>query len=338
MKGITRDLLYGNDWNRNGTQDADEATSAGFDRGWSAYLTVHSREMNSDPTGKPFVYLMNHDMNQLYNDLTTGLGDESADLTKFIIMYRQYGGKQQSLGSSLAAALGISGGGNSSNTPSVDGDLSSFTLDLTKSGSAGKINSIFDLVNAAVTMSMTDPNTKQQVQVVYSSPLSDLSKQRDLLPKLFAVATLTDTTVNSEIPPRININTAPAAVLGTLPFSDVDLQKILSTRPTLGSGDLLGNPIYQTPSWLLTEAQVDINVLRTLDSLITTRTQVFRVQSVGYFEGKGPAVRRSGHRFQQRPAAHHRLAQHDGPGQGLGRSNESVIVAWPPPFEGRHGC
>ena len=57
VRGITRDLLYGTDWNRNGTQDTTESASGGFDRGWSAYLTVHSREMNSDTTGKPFIYL-----------------------------------------------------------------------------------------------------------------------------------------------------------------------------------------------------------------------------------------------------------------------------------------
>jgi hypothetical protein len=41
----------------------------------------------------------------------------------------------------------------------------------------------------------------------------------------------------------------------------------------------------------LTEAQLDPTVLSALEPLITTRTQVFRVQSIGYFAGKGPAVR-----------------------------------------------
>ena len=74
-------------------------------------------------------------------------------------------------------------------------------------------------------------------------------------------------------------------------MADTDVEKILSIRPSLTSGELLTNPIYQTPTWLLTEAQIDAALLTALDQFITTRTQVFRVQSVGYFEGKGPAVR-----------------------------------------------
>ena len=49
--------------------------------------------------------------------------------------------------------------------------------------------------------------------------------------------------------------------------------------------------VYSTPTWLLTEAQLSLPTLQALDKLITTRTQVYRVQSVGYPEGKGPVVR-----------------------------------------------
>jgi type II secretory pathway component PulK len=298
VKGITRDLLYGTDWNRNGMQDASENTSAGFDRGWSAFLTVHSREQNCDTTGKPYVYLMNQDMTQLYNDLMTGLGDsdDGADLAKFIIMYRQNGGKKGSTLSSVAAALGMSSG-SSANTQGTIGDLASYELDPTaKSGNKGTFQAIFDLASiASVTISQTDPTTKKQTSTTYNNPLSDPMKVRDLLPKLFAVATMTDTTKYSEIPPRININTAPAAVLSALGtvgnLGDVDIEKVLSTRPSLVSGELLSDPIFQTPTWLLTEAQLDPTVLSALEPLITTRTQVFRVQSIGYFAGKGPAVR-----------------------------------------------
>ncbi len=75
VQGVTRDLLYGADANRNGTLDPNEqtATTAGvtnsssnsFNRGWSAFLTVHSREQNYDPTGNAFIYLNNTDLSQL---------------------------------------------------------------------------------------------------------------------------------------------------------------------------------------------------------------------------------------------------------------------------------
>lgn len=304
IRGIDRTMLYGSDWNRNGTQDASESTSAGFDRGWSAYLTVHSREINSDLDGKPFVYLMNTDITQLQTQLMEALGEEEKgeDLVKFIILYRQYGKPgNTSLGSAIAAALGIQTGQPEVKVKEID--ISTYEVDLNKApkkGDSGKILSLFSLCNMYVVLkSSTDQKTKVKTEERIYSPLNDLETQRNLLPKLFAIATLTDTTKYSEMAPRININTAPAEVLATLPISDVDIEKIVTVRPSLSSGELLSNPIYQTPTWLLTEAQIDPMVLATcvatkygLDTLITTRTQVFRVQSVGYFDGnKGPAVR-----------------------------------------------
>src|SRR5262249_14269102 len=117
-----------------------------------------------------------------------------------------------------------------------------------------------------------------------------------MLPKLFAVTTSKDPTKFSEIPARLNVNTAPPEVLTALGslaqgLADTDIEKLLSIRPSLTSGELLSDPIYQTPTWLLTEAQISASALVYLEPYITTRTQVFRVQSVGYFEGKGPAVR-----------------------------------------------
>ena len=47
VKGVTMGLLFGNDRNRNGVLDPDEDDGSGvLDRGWAAYLTIHSREQN----------------------------------------------------------------------------------------------------------------------------------------------------------------------------------------------------------------------------------------------------------------------------------------------------
>jgi hypothetical protein len=290
VRGVTRELLYGADWNRNGVQDANEGTQ-GFDRGWSAFLTVHSREQNYDFNGKPFIFINNPDLTQLKAALEAAEIDEN--LIKFIILRRQYNppsqsGGQQSLGSSIAAMLGLGSSNKNSSTVNVEGDLSTYETNLKKSGGK-KIKSVFDLVDGYVSV----PGPKKNTNTIYASPLNDPAAVRELLPKLYAVITFTDPTVETEIPPRININTAPPEVLATLPFSETELDKILSIRPTPASGELLSDPIYQTPAWLLTEAQLDPEQLRKLDlePFITTRTQVFRVQSVGYFEGNGPAVR-----------------------------------------------
>src|SRR5205085_1490314 len=44
VKGVTPQLLFGSDFNRNGVVDPDEDDGSGL--GWSAYLTVYSREKN----------------------------------------------------------------------------------------------------------------------------------------------------------------------------------------------------------------------------------------------------------------------------------------------------
>jgi hypothetical protein len=108
---------------------------------------------------------------------------------------------------------------------------------------------------------------------------------------LFAVATLVQTT---EIPARININTAPSAVLTALPgLQPSDVQAILAVRPDPTTGGSLTDPMYQSPAWLLTQAGISLATLQKLDPYITTRSQVYRVQSVGYFnqDGKGSKIR-----------------------------------------------
>src|SRR5712691_9307179 len=54
VKGVTPQLLFGNDRNRNGILDPDEDDGTGIvNLGWAAYLTVHSRERNIDSQGNP---------------------------------------------------------------------------------------------------------------------------------------------------------------------------------------------------------------------------------------------------------------------------------------------
>src|SRR5205823_5739388 len=77
------------------------------------------------------------------------------------------------------------------------GQLSDYTIDMKKKAQ-NKLNSLFDLVNTQVTVPPTDPKGQP---VVYQSPLNDPAKLKDLLPKLFLMAT---TSADTEIPARIN--------------------------------------------------------------------------------------------------------------------------------------
>lgn len=299
VKGINRDILYGNDLNVNGIQDANETVNAdGYSRGLAAYLTVQSREQNINPdTGLALTYINGSDLSALFESLAASLSND--DLAKFIIMYEQYGpsnstGQTQSLANSLKAVVkaaqgggkgGGGKGGGSTTPPTVEGKLSSWTPDFTKKASQ-KISSFYDLISAQVSIAGKDP--KKDPTVIYKSPLSDAAARRELLPKLFQNATIFQ---ESDLPARINVNTAPQAVLAALPdLTDSDVQTIMSVRPALGA-DQAPDPIFNTPAWLLTEAKLKTDTLKKLEKYITTKSQVYRVQALGYFNGPGPTAR-----------------------------------------------
>lgn len=349
VKGVTSQLLFGNDTNRNGRADSNEDDGNGFDPGWSAYLTVYSRELNRDVDHQPRIYLNDRDINGLYDKLNAAVGDE---LATWIVAYRLYGG-----GSS-------SGGGGSSGT--TGGQLSKNMLDFNRRASS--VSSIFSLIDGVVSipqpgsaggagatttitatvsgnnvvMSTVTVTTGQSgsgqsggsgrpsgssggansgggsgsggtgggqggtggggggnsgggggsaggsTNTNYPSPLLDPSKRKQLLPILLDKCT---TRNDAEIPARINVLTASKAVLTTLPgLDESDVQAILSSRPT---GDAAENsdPIFQTPAWLVTEASLSTSKVRALERYVTSRSQTYRVQSLGYFDQGGPVAR-----------------------------------------------
>jgi len=266
VKGVTPLLLFGNDRNRNGRIDPDEEEdgASAVDQGWSAYLTVHGREQNVDAVGQPRIYVNDADLNATWDKLTTVLGE---DLANFIIAYRVYG-----------PASGSGGSGSST----TSGQLSRSSIN-TQNARPRAIASLYELITAQVSVPSSVP---KQPAKRYSSPLNDRGLQRTLLPLLLdTVTTVRDT----EIPGRINVNTAPQAVLAALPgLTDADVTTILARRPAGGYSE---DPIYQSPAWLLTEANLRPNTLRTLERYITARSQVYRVQVVGWFDGGGPQAR-----------------------------------------------
>ena len=62
VKGVTPQLLYGNDLNRDGIFEPEEEDGTGaFNPGWAGYLTIYSREQNVDSTGNPRIYVNGSD-------------------------------------------------------------------------------------------------------------------------------------------------------------------------------------------------------------------------------------------------------------------------------------
>jgi type II secretory pathway component PulK len=341
VKGVTPQLLFGNDLNRNGVLDPGEDDGTGqANQGWSAYLTVYSREPNVDATGNPRVYLNDSDLNTLSTNLT-GL-NLSSDLVQFILAARMYGlqtggqGGPGGAGGGQGGAGGNTGAGgaNKMATPSAGGNNSSRTgadpagasgagaggastaaiamssanrtsvmsqisSDRAKGGTSSggaaggtgaargggnkNISSVWDLISGTVNITTGSGRTAQTVSM--PSPLKDPGAQQQYLPTLLDKTT---TSQNADLSPRINVNTASQTVLQALQaavtsLQDSDVQAIQQNQPDYSSSTA-PDAIYQTPAWLLTQANLSPATLKKLDPYVTARTGVYRMQVQGSFD------------------------------------------------------
>ncbi len=302
VKGVTPQLLYGNDRNKNGTLDPDEDDGSGqVDRGWSAYLTVYSREPNADALGNARVYLNDQDINALNEKLTTAVGP---DLANYIIAYRLYGsaapvtkiaisltGKGLTVDGVSTMRVTIAASSKYSAPQGKDADDVNAQIQTTKAnprsqGSLKPISSVYSLINSSVSVPVGTGNTQRTVTL--QSPLNDVGRQKTLLPLLLDKTTTSKAT---DLPPRINVNTASQTVLSALPgLSDADIAAIINARP-VPSATGTPDPIFNTPAWLITEAKLSPTSLQAVERFITARSGVYRFQAIGYFEGGGPSTR-----------------------------------------------
>ena len=152
--------------------------------------------------------------------------------------------------------------------------------------------SIAALMSTSVTIDVTPPSTgrmppaKQYLKV--ASPLADQGTLKQYYGLLLDKTT---TTKDTDLVGRVNVNTAPKPVLQALPLLGANpsiIDAIIAQRPT---GVDPTDPTYSTPAWLATDANVPPAVMSVLERLVTARSQVYRVQSLGYFEQAGPIAR-----------------------------------------------
>lgn len=291
VRGVTPQLLFGLDSNRNGAIDPHEETNAGsldalamptttpqpasgstgslveegatnpaagevLELGWSAYLTLYSQERNVDSQGNPRVYLNQDDLQLLHDELTERCGAEWAN---FIVAYRQNG---PSTGSEKGASA------------------ATVSLDLTKAGNT-KFVQILDLIGAKTQV----PGADGESPTVLSSPFP-LEGLGVFLPKLMDLTTTSQAKV---IPGRININQAPRAILMGIPgLTEEIVNAILEKRETAPDGS---NPNHNYETWLIAEAVVTLEEFKPLFPFINAGGDVFRAQIVGYYQGGGASSR-----------------------------------------------
>jgi hypothetical protein len=263
IRGVTPQLLFGSDINRNGQLDAHETEekNTGIEgnsvdptafRGWSAYLTLYSQEWNVNPEGQPRIYLNEPDLNKLYEQLNAVF---SPEWTTFIIAYRQTGA-YQGTGQTQGGASGTLNMNLQAKTP---------------------ISQVLDLVGAKV--QYTFQGAEQST--ILASPFGEeLGAMNVYMPLLMDHVTVNPA---SSIPGRINVNQASKTVLLGIPGMSPEVaSQIITRRDVETTGD---KPGRRHETWLLQEGVVTLTEMKLMMPFVTAGGDVYRCQVVGYFQG-----------------------------------------------------
>jgi hypothetical protein len=301
VPNITPRLLLGNDRNRNGRVESDEDDASGMlDPGLARYLTVHSRELDVDSTGQPRVSIaITQQMDAaaveaMHARLAEVLPPE---LAQEIIKFQVFGvpparqGRQMRM-TNLPPWAKLADG-----KVSIDYKHEQFTPQ-----SLRPIASLYDLVvapnNASWMVMQQNPSqggggglnmTISSINCLLNTTNKEVL--RTMLPVLLDKLTIRDTVrYGLERPARININTAPQEVIAAYITTDAEQQKVMLYRPTPET-DPAQALLYSTLAWLITEAEVTPANVKNYEQYFNARSQVYRFQAVGYFEGNGPTTR-----------------------------------------------
>ena len=262
VRGVTRELLFGGDANRNFRIDADEqqpivtADESSSEQNaefvpWVRLLTLHSAERNANGVGLQRVNLNNSKLAELNEQLEQVVTPE---LARFAILYRQFG--------------------PSSGTEGVP--PTNVALDFANPARF-PITSPADLVDISVTVP-GEPSVRVQ---------SPLQTGTDLVETLSALLDETSPVGHRVLRARLNINTASPIVVRALPFlSEETAEQLLIRRETLDE------TASRSVVWLLTENILDRETFRLLEPWITAGGDVFECQLV-VFRGSGGPIRRT---------------------------------------------
>jgi hypothetical protein len=280
VKGVTPALLFGEDLNRNGIMDPGEDLNGDgyFDRGWSAYLTVNSAERNVQQDGSSRINLNAQDLPSLYDQLAGVLGQSQA---QYICAWRMNGNTPT--GGVRAPATPASSGGNGRNAGQtvVRGGLQ---LPMPPQTGSHTFTSIYQLIGGTVTATV---NGKRNTSL--RSPFSSSQSQiASYLPNMLDQLSLSD---DLFLKGRINVNTAPIQILLGIPNMTEQMATQIVAAQVAASTSTSSQSPHATNAWLVTEGICTATTMQSLDPYLTGRGDVYRVQSVGFFDESGPVVR-----------------------------------------------
>ena len=293
IQGITPELFYGEDANRNGVLDPNENDGAQslpwdngddvLDTGWREYFTVSSRELNTTVDGEERINLNQGLMTELFDAVEPDYGEEAA---QFVVAFRLFGNDNASLATEqsltvaqkdAATAVGkaVTGG--------IEGSVTRAGLDLTQVA-AFSYRSIYDLIDAEVQAIINGTSTTLVSPWTSSNVLNDM-------PALERAFTWVD---DAFLDGRIDVNSAPHHVLMAIPgMTEGIADAIVAARPSVSADGTTKGVMSTrtTPAWLLAEGIIDLETLQLLGPWLTTGGGIYRFQAIGHFDQGGPNSR-----------------------------------------------
>lgn len=281
VSGVTPQLLFGTDQNRNGV--ADDGGGQTLDRGLADYVTVYGREVCVDSTGLQLkVWINGEDPKAVYDALlASGLDQE---IVAYIMAAKLFGRTQLDADGNPIQKGGKGGPPPKTRAASLDELISAVENRLASTSSSGRVlNSVMQLASTRVSL----PGGGGGTTTVYNSPFNSPDRLRELLPSVLDKVTTKDAV---EMVPRLNVNTAPREVLLGLPgLTEEDVDAIVGARQGVVADAT--SPEYTTGAWLVTAANLTPQKFQAIEKYVTGSSMVYRVESVGYLVGGGPAAR-----------------------------------------------
>lgn len=292
VRGVTPQLLFGSDLNRNGQIDPDE-TAGDSATGWSEFLTAYGREPNVDSTGTQRIDLTKDAVNDLYDELNAVLPGE---VTEFFYAYRTISGVSAITSTQTTVTISTGGVTTSSSTTSQNPQtgqnnnvasleylqqVNQIALATGLAQSRRKPKAFTDIINTQLTSLRLPTEPANAPRKSYPSPLNNPTKLNEYLPILLDKTSILPGT---ELNPRVNINTASYEVLLGIPgMTEEMVNNIIATRSSLNPNDLATT----TAAWLVTQLNMPTTTFTAMLPFITGKSSVYKVQSLGYFANGG---------------------------------------------------
>lgn len=300
VKGITGQILYGEDYDRNGLltpneTDNDESFPPDngddqLNRGLYPYLTVSSYENNVDNENRSRIYLLAEE-SQLREDLEKVFEDDPELIEPIIAAVRVSGGNQNNPPNNNQNNNQPNDGSGNNNPPSGQNE---------ENNNPDENSPPNENQNSENENNSDNPQSEGQPQSTtrtLDSPASLMrvrSAEGELIPgpipMEFLPVLMDRLTVlkpdQRRIDGLINVNTAPLQVLMTLEgITDEEVKLILDHRRSLSAEEM------KTTAWLVMNEAVSMDTYERIAPLITARGQQFMIESLGYADHIGMVTR-----------------------------------------------